>query len=233
MALYDVGMSSMVAMELEALSDLADLLNKTEDAALMRQRLAALKALVSEHLWDNETGVFVNKFTKNATFYRRISPTSFYPMLAGIATEAQAERMMGVLTSPEHFAVSEDGAGNTDSAFWPLPSIAVSDPAFPALGYWRGFIWGPQIQLTYWALQHPAYANVAAVQSAKKAFAAHSNEMFVSVWRGWHHVCENYSPHRYAAGGNTTTTSKCTGDQTYHWGGLSGFVQILEAGLYY
>jgi putative isomerase len=179
-----------------------------------------------------KTGVFVNKFSKNATFYRRISPTSFYPMLAGIATEAQAERMMGVLTSPEHFSVSEGGAGNTDNAFWPMPSIAASDPAFPALGYWRGFVWGPQIQLTYWALQHPAYANVAAVQTAKKALAAHSNEMFLSVWRGWRHVCENYSPRRYAAGGNTTTTSKCTGDFTYHWGGLAGFVQILEAGLY-
>ena len=43
-------------MELEALSGLADLLNKTEDAALLRQRLATLKGLVSEHLWDNETG---------------------------------------------------------------------------------------------------------------------------------------------------------------------------------
>ena len=93
--------------------------------------------------------MFVNKFVANQSFYRRISPTSFYAMQAGIATPEQAERMMATLTSPAHFCVSAGGARNTDSCFWPLPSIAASDPAFPALGYWRGYIWGPMIQLVY------------------------------------------------------------------------------------
>jgi putative isomerase len=126
----------MVAMELEALSSLADLLNRSDDAALLRQRLGTVKSLVSDHLWDNTTGLFVNKFVSNQTFYRRISPTSFYPMQAGIATPEQAERMMSTLVSPRHFCVSEGGKGNSDSCFWPLPSIAASDPAFPPLGYW-------------------------------------------------------------------------------------------------
>ena len=27
------------------------------------------------------------------------------------------------------------------------------DPAFPPLGYWRGYVWGPMAQLVYWSLQ--------------------------------------------------------------------------------
>ena len=153
-------------------------------------------------------------------------------MQAGIATPEQAERMMATLTSPAHFCVSAGGTRNTDSCFWPLPSIAASDPAFPALGYWRGYIWGPMMQLVYWGLAHPRYANVSAVTQARTTLAAQSGEMFAGVWRQSRHVCENYSPRRRAAGGNATT-SKCTGDTMYHWGGLAGFVEILEAGLYY
>jgi hypothetical protein len=38
--------------------------------------------------------------------------------------------------------------------YWGLPSISADDPAFPKLGYWRGYVWGPMVQLTYWGLQN-------------------------------------------------------------------------------
>ena len=34
---------------------------------------------------------------------------------------------------------SGDFAGNTDDCYWGLPSISADDPAFPQLGYWRGY----------------------------------------------------------------------------------------------
>ena len=39
--------------------------------------------------------------------------------------------------------------GNADSCYWGLPSIQASDPAYPPLGYWRGYVWGPMIQLVH------------------------------------------------------------------------------------
>ena len=32
--------------------------------------------------------------------------------------------------------------------------------AFPPLGYWRGFVWAPWAQLTYWALENPRYSHL-------------------------------------------------------------------------
>eukprot|EP01052_Picozoa_sp_SAG31_P033598 SAG31_NODE_3820_length_3852_cov_4.934985_2_plen_112_part_00 len=94
----------MVMMELDALATLADIVGRPEGAQL-RARSAKLKKLV-QHLWDEEYGVFVSRFATGACpenttlcdneygFYRRISPTSVWPMLSGAATQAQAGRMM-------------------------------------------------------------------------------------------------------------------------------------------
>lgn len=87
MELYDVGMASMLAMEVKALAELSlSAFNpprqQTHDHLM--SRLATLTTLIGEHLWDNDSGIFVNKFTTNLSFYHRISPTSFYPMQVGL-----------------------------------------------------------------------------------------------------------------------------------------------------
>ena len=86
-------MSSMVAMELRLLANLSlHALSppRPADAALLNARADELSAAISEHLWDASIGAFANKFSANGSFYRRISPTSFYPLMARAATDAQA-----------------------------------------------------------------------------------------------------------------------------------------------
>ena len=68
-------------------------------------------AALQQHLWDGEAGVFTNKFF-NGSFYRRYSPTSFYPLISGVATDEQVSAMVeGFLTSPQHFCVTEGHRG--------------------------------------------------------------------------------------------------------------------------
>ena len=64
-------------------------------------------------------GLYVNRRT-NGSFYRRVSPTSFYPMLSGIATQEQATIMMRKLHSPDYFCVSSEGdfEGLRDDCYW-------------------------------------------------------------------------------------------------------------------
>ena len=59
-----------------------------------------------------------------------------------------APEVSGLCISP-----AGDFGGNADDCYWGLPSIERADPAFPPLGYWRGYVWGPMAQLVYWALQ--------------------------------------------------------------------------------
>eukprot|EP01051_Picozoa_sp_SAG22_P001184 SAG22_NODE_44_length_24912_cov_33.648894_15_plen_243_part_00 len=142
MSLYDVGMASLVCMELQALATLAITAfepPRQADHDLLMARYTELSQLLTAHLWDDQSGLFVNRHW-NGTFFRRFSPTSFYPMLAGLATEEQARTMMHTLTSPDGFCVSQTGAGLRPECVWPIPSISASDSAFPALGYWRGYV---------------------------------------------------------------------------------------------
>ena len=46
----------------------------------------------------------------------------------------------------------------------------------------------------------------------------------LNQWRAHRHVCENFSPWRNA--------TECTGMHFYHWGGLAGFIGLLDAGFY-
>ena len=226
MQMYDVGMASMVAMSDDALASLASVLGRERDASLLRRRSRSMRAKIGDHLWDSASGAFVNRFA-NGTFNRRISPTSFYPMLAGAATAERATALMtGWLMNASRFCVSPRGdfVGNSDDCYWGLPSISADDAAFPALGYWRGFVWGPMALLTYWSLSHPAYAALPAVAQARAALCAQMAALFLRQWRLNRHVCENFSPKRNA--------TECTGMHFYHWGGLAGFISLLDAGFY-
>ena len=221
MGLYDVGFNSLVASDAKALAEIARILNRDEAAAL-QSRADLLSHLISRHLWNDDLKIFTNRFQNN-TMSTRISPTSFYPMLVKAATEEQAEAMAANwLMSPEHFCVSPSGdmKGNHDDCYWGLPSIQRADPAYPALGYWRGYVWGPLAQIVFWGLQQ---YETAAVVTGRKALCAQMKELLLSQWRDNRHICENYGPHK--------NTSDCTGDQFYHWGALTGYINLVEAGL--
>jgi hypothetical protein len=111
------------------------------------------------------------------------------------------------------------------ACWWGLPSVSFSDPAFGSPGkfvYWRGNAWAPLAMLTYWGLDHPAYANVSSVQVARKGLANSYAKMWMeTAWRPSHTVCENYCVDKHGG---------CCGDTFYHWGALAGFMSILEAG---
>ena len=210
MTLYDVGMASMFVQEAESLAQLAKVVGRPEVTKRLNQRADAQRALIAKHLWDEKSGIFVNRFW-NGTFYRRITPTSFYALMAGAATDAQAEAMVrDWLLNPDRFCIAPNGdfGGNHDDCYWGLPSVQRGDPAFRALGYWRGFVWGPMAMLTYWSLVR--YDHLPIVRSARKAMCKQLTALMMSQWRAHRHICENFYPYKNA--------TDCSGTKFYHWG---------------
>ena len=101
---------------------------------------------------------------------------------------------------------------------------AVGNPAFPPLGYWRGYVWGPMAQLTYWSLR--AYDHVGAARAGRKALCRQMTALMLSQWRAHRHICENFSPHRTA----DDSHGDCSGTKFYHWGALTGLTELVEEG---
>jgi putative isomerase len=197
MQLYDVGMASMHTMDCLALAELADVIGRGADAAVLRRRGEAMRGLIEANLWNEGSGIYMNKLPEAhgmaGTFSPHVAPTSFYAMQGGGPSAMRVDRMIkGWLLNTSHFCVSPSGnmAGNDDKCWWGLPSIERSDAAFPKLGYWRGFVWGPMAQLTYWGLEQYQH-DVPSAGVATKALCSQMNAMMLEQWRNHGHICEN------------------------------------------
>lgn len=201
----DVGLMSMYIADCDALAEIAQTLNKPVEAKELKERSAGYRAKLAT-LWDEHTGIFLNKDLHTGEFSKRLSPTNFYPMLAHAATTDQTKLMIDKhLQNPKEFWGE-----------WVIPSIARNDPAYGDQDYWRGRIWGPMNYLVYLGLRN--YDN----PTVRSEFAHKSYNLFLKEWREKGHVHENYSA--ITGTGDDVSSS----DRFYHWGALLGYVEYME-----
>jgi len=201
----DVGLMSLYIDDCDALANIADTLEKTDEAKELRSRSAQYKSKL-ETLWSAEAGIFLNKDLHTGKFNTRLSPTNFYPMLAHVATPTQAQTMATRrLLNPDEFWGE-----------WVIPSIARDDRALKEQNYWRGRIWGPMNYLVYLGLRDYD------LPQARSQFADKSYALFLKEWKEHGHVHENYNA--ILGSGDDVANS----DRFYHWGALLGFIKYLE-----
>jgi len=104
------------------------------DDAMARRREKRMEKGINgmrEHLWDEEAGTFLS--VKRDTLEKIPARTigGWMPLVAGVASQAQADRMAGVLASP---------AFQTPL---PVPTVGRDDPEWNPRGFWRGDVWPP------------------------------------------------------------------------------------------
>ena len=201
----DVGMTSLYIADCDALAELAEVSNKSVEAKELRDRAAAYRAKMTT-LWDEKTGIFLNRNLRTGEKSTRLSPTNFYPMMAKAATPEQAKTMIDKhLLNPDEFWGE-----------WVIPSIARNDPAFHDQNYWRGRIWGPMNYLVYLGLRTYAASDL------RREFAQRSYALFLREWQEKGHVHENYNS--ILGTGDDVSNS----DRFYHWGALLGLIALEE-----
>jgi len=205
MQFADVGLISLYIADCDALASIADTLGKHGEARELRGRAAKYRGSLAA-LWDEKTGIYLNKDLRTGNFSHRLSPTNFYPMLARAATPQQADRIIH-----EHLLNPEEFWGQ-----WVIPSISRHDPAFKDQDYWRGRIWGPMNYLVYLGLRNYDQPEV------RRQFAQKSFDLFLREWEKNGHVHENYNA--ITGWGDDVSSS----DRFYHWGALLGLIEYIE-----
>jgi hypothetical protein len=205
--LADVGLNGMYVLDCEALADIAHILGRQTETTELRQRAQEYRRNLAA-LWDEKTGIFLNRRTDTGEFSHRLSPTNFYALLGHAATPDQAQRMMA-----KHFYNPAEFWGD-----WIMPSIARNDPAYPDQDYWRGRIWPPMNFLVYLALRNYN------LPQARSDLVEKSKALLLREWRVEGHVHENYN------GDTGEGDDKPNSDAFYHWGGLLGLMAFIEAG---
>jgi hypothetical protein len=155
---------------------------------------------VNRRLWGAD--LIYHNLRVDGSQAERITPTSFYPLLAGLAGKDQAAAMIA-----SHLRNRE--------AFWGqpmIPSVPRNSPYHDGDGdYWRGRIWPPMNYLVWAGLRqyNPAEAN---------NLAERSRELFDEEWSRHGDVHENYSA--VTGRGEPGTGVYARSSPLYCWGGL-------------
>jgi hypothetical protein len=202
----DVGLSSLWALDGWALAEIAHVLGRSEEEQNLRRDFQEMTARVNELMWSEADGMYFNR-RWDGSFNRRISPTNFHPLLAGIASPERAKRMVEqYLRNPQKFWGE-----------YVVPATPRDDPAFKDQNYWRGRIWGPTNYLVYEGLKRTGLDDAAAELARK------STLLFLKEWHDKGHIHENYNT-VLGIGDDVVGSSV----RYYAWGGLLPLTMVEE-----
>ncbi|MFK0166398.1 MGH1-like glycoside hydrolase domain-containing protein [Rhizobium sp. NPDC090279] len=201
---FDLGLNCVAAVDAEMLANLADVLGRATEAQEFRLLAERSRSLIGDILWDDERKIFANR-QRDGGFVRSLSPTSFYPLLCGAASEEQARHLLVHLEDETLFAGE-----------YALPNATRDDPAFAENVYWRGRIW-PNVNYLVWlGLKRYGFA-MEAEKLARQSF-----DLFTKSWRGQRIAAENYNA--------TTGEALDQGDTDpfYIWAGLLPLMTVAR-----
>jgi putative isomerase len=202
--LIDVGLNATLALDAEMLALIAAELGRDDERAEFSALAAASRDKIATGLWDETRGIFANR-KRTGAFVRSLAPTSFYPLICGAATEAQAARLVDHLADPATFGGD-----------FVIPNATRDDPAFADNVYWRGRIWPPVNYFVWLGLRRYGFVSQAS------ALAEKSYALFAQSWFDRRICAENYSALTGEAMDQPDT------DPFYTWGAMLPLLGVAE-----
>ena len=114
--LADMQSTSLFVLDAESIVALAIAVNRTEVVPRLRARAAQMKAQLAK-AWDNQTESFLDIYPATGEFSDKLTPTAFYPLFAGAATDQQAITLV-----QNHLLNSSEFASQLNMLQIPTPS---------------------------------------------------------------------------------------------------------------
>ena len=143
-----IDFSTYLANDCKYLAKIFEELGDKESAQFFADYYTTLKDKINGLLWDEEDGLYYDRlFNGKLTKVRTAS--SFLPLLAGIASQEQAEKLVKVMTDEKEFGTA-----------MPIPSIAKSSPLYD-IDMWRGCTWLNINYFTILSLRRYGYVELA------------------------------------------------------------------------
>ena len=128
-----IDLTAQQALAAKSLIYLAKQINHREFERKYTAEHKRLANVINEKMWSEKFGIYLDKDEKG-NFHHRYTIASFWPMLADVADNYKAKRLIN-----EHLK-------NPAEFFTPhlFPSLSKSDEVYDPFGhYWRGGVWAP------------------------------------------------------------------------------------------
>ncbi|HEY9410025.1 MAG TPA: trehalase family glycosidase [Jiangellaceae bacterium] len=186
--LTDVALTSYYALMAQSMAELADALDRHDDARRYQSLFDKVRKAANKTLWNQEQGMYLDRHL-DGRWGQVITPTIFYPLFGGLATDGRAERTVREnLLDPEKFWGE-----------YAVPSISRSAPEYCANGLdrpnastgyryyigwgqensceqWRGAVWPPMNATVYDGLKRYG------LDEAAGELAQKSTTMWLDSW---------------------------------------------------
>ncbi len=165
----------------EYIAKIAVILGDPVTVSDFQGRYASIKELLNKHYWDDQEGIYFDIRVKAPnTFVKVKTPAAFWPMLAGMCDQHQAEQLAAKVEDPACFG------GEI-----PWPSVSRDNPAFKPKGnYWQGGVWLPTAYMGTKALERYGFFKIADAAATKLL------RHMLRTYQEWnpHTIWELYSP---------------------------------------
>ncbi len=153
--LWDLGMpvespdlNSYLYLEQEALANIAAAIGLHKEAGQWSERAAALLKRIIKLSWDEEAGYFWAK--KDGLRVNVRTPFNLYPLITGRLPRKISDRLVAHLTNEREFWPA-----------FPVPTVALDDPAYNPNQMWRGPTWVNVNYMLIEGLEHSNYMELA------------------------------------------------------------------------
>lgn len=178
-----VDMSCQMVIQYNNLALMSRMLGMEEKEHKFEKAAEAVGDRINAYCWNEEDGLYydVDSLGSQVKFK---TAACFWPLLAGIASEEQCQRLVQNLTD--------------SNTFWRkivFPTLAADEPEFnPLGGYWLGGVWAPTNYVIIKGLEKYGYSELARKASLNYIDAIY--RVYSCTGTFW----ENYMPDYYAPG---------------------------------
>ena len=178
-----VEMSSQMVIMYNNLAIIAQELGKDAKATQFRSEAQAIAKRVNKWCWNDEDKFYYDVLADGSQ-YKKMTMGGFWPLLAKIASEQQAQHLVAHLKDPQKF--------------WRpfvFPTVAADEPEYDPRGnYWLGGVWAPTNVMVIKGLENYGYNEFAALATQKYL------EAMLKVFQERGTVYENYCPEEIRPG---------------------------------
>ncbi len=178
-----VDMSCQMVIQYNNLATICRELGKLKKAKYFETEAKKIGKRINKWCWNEEDGIYYDVLA-DGTHFKKKTALAFWPMIAGIASKTQAEKLVKHLKNPDEF--------------WrPIvfPTLSADEKEYHEYGgYWLGGVWAPTNYAIIKGLEKYSYND----------FAAEATEKYLSgmatVFKKTGTVWENYAPEHIAPG---------------------------------
>jgi len=171
-----VDLNAYLWFEKLCLADLAEALDRPQEANHYKTQAEQLAKQIRELMYDTESGFFYDVKLDDKSQIKVFGPQGWIPLWVGLATQEQAAAVRIHMIDPNKFAT-----------YIPFPTVAKDNPAFMS-GYWRGPVWLDQAFFAVSALRRYGYTEDA------DTFSRQIIERAEGLLNATGPIRENYNP---------------------------------------